>query len=182
MNIRHLFVLISVFSFCSVYSQNGIFSDTVSYSKWKLSKKEIYEKFVEKLNKIPATDTLKFAATEDKDVFSGKGLFLYNHNINFDTTDAFLNKTYVGQVHGAIHYNVKIEFQKKFLVVTVSDFNHIAKGTRYGKRSLGKNIYTKPILAKDEESVWQEKVRKDMLDYCDRFNVRFKLWFMVNLI
>ena len=68
------------------------------------------------------------------------------------------------------------------MIVSVSDFNHIAKGMRYGKKSLGKNIFVKPKPSKDEESVWLEKVRMDMVNYCNRFNVRFKLWFMVNLL
>ena len=165
MNIKYLVIaLFCLFSFSKTYSQSNIFSDTVSYSKWKLSKNDVYKIFKGKLKKIQPSDTLKIEETEDKNIFSGKGFFLYNHNINFDTTDAFLNKTYVGQVHGSIHYNIKIEFQKKIMIVSVSDFNHIAKGMRYGKKSLGKNIFVKPKPSKDEESVWLEKVRMDMVN------------------
>lgn len=174
-----LLTLVSLHSHCQVNS----FTDTITYELIGKQKKECIGKFTGKLAVLTANDSLNITMSEDKDVFTGKGKLHYDHVIDFDTADAFVNKTYVGQVHGSLNYRIRIEFQKKMILVTLHDFEHIAKGNRYGKRSLGKiNFSDHPVRTKDEELIWLEKVRKDIVVSLKNLNVGFKLWFLNTML
>ncbi|MBI5218338.1 MAG: hypothetical protein HY958_05355 [Bacteroidia bacterium] len=179
------FLLVFLFSIIvlTAYSQVYSFIDTIPYRFVGLSKKDCMNKFKDKLATIKVSDSLSISLSDEDDVFTGKGKLPYNHIINFDTTDAFINKTYTGQTKGYITFNVRIEFQKKLIVITLHNFVHIALGTPWGKKSAGKiNFTDAPIRTKDEELVWLERVRKDIANYCERFNTRFKLWFFNSLL
>lgn len=174
-----IFQIIAITAFSQVYT----FVDTIPYQVVGLSKKDCFNKFTDKLTKLKVSDSISISLSDDKNVFIGKGKLPYNHNINFDTADAFINKTYIGQPKGYIAYKISIEFQKKMIVITLLDFEHIAKGSPWGKKSVGKINFTYvPVKSKDEEMIWFDKVRKDVVNYCEMFNTRFKLWFFNSLI
>lgn len=176
------FSLLSIIS-ATIFSQTNCFIDTIPYKVVGLTKKECFNKFQEKLVKLKITDSLSISLSDDKEVFTGKGKLPYNHIINYDTTDKFLNKTYINQPKGYISYSIKIEFQKKMILISLHDFEHVAKGTPWGKKSIGKiNFAYVPTKSKDEELIWVDKIRKDIINYCEMFNTKFKLWFFNSLL
>lgn len=182
MKLLFYFILFNILA-STTYCQVSNLTDTIKYELIGKTKKDCVNKLKEKISKLGVSDTLSISESEDNDVFIGKGKFTYNHIINYDTSDAFLNRTYVGQVIGFVTYKVRIEFQKKYILVALQNFEHVAKGSKYGKKSLGMiNFAYVPNKSKDEELIWLDKVLKDILGTCKRVNVGFKLWFFNTML